>query len=207
MRIVTLEEHYSTQKFQEAIGPGYELAARMPQVQAKLLDIGAGRIAEMDQAGIDVQILSFTGFGLYELSASKAEDVAKDANLKVAEAMKTYPGRFGGLATLPLQDPESAAREFERCVNDLGFCGAMVDGTVAGAFLDRPEFIPVFEAAAALDVPIYLHPAPPPAEVRKAYTDDLKPPLNFLLATAAWGWHVETGLHALRLSGSPSWAY
>jgi predicted TIM-barrel fold metal-dependent hydrolase len=65
--------------------------------------------------------------------------------------------------------------------------------------LDDPRFTPVFETAVALDVPIYLHPAPPPEPVRKAYTGDLKPPFNFLLSTAAWGWHVETGLHALRL--------
>ena len=93
-------------------------------------------------------------------------------------------------------------RNWKLCIHTYGFVGALLEGTVAGAFLDQPRFLPVFEAAQALNVPIYLHPAPPPPAVNQAYFSDLEPPLNQLLATAAWGWHVETGLHCLRLIAS-----
>jgi predicted TIM-barrel fold metal-dependent hydrolase len=199
MKVITLEEHFTTQKFQEAAGPESDMAQRMPQMLEKLLDLGPERVKAMDEAGIDVQILSFTGFGLYEMDFSLAADIAQDANAEITRAMTAFPERFGGFATLPMQDPEQAAQELDRCVRRLGFVGAMVDGMVDGVFLDDARFLPVFQMAASLDVPIYLHPAPPPAAVRNAYTDDLKPPFDFLLSTAAWGWHVETGLHALRL--------
>ena len=171
----------------------------MPSIMPRLLDVGPDRINKMDEAGVDVQILSFTGFGLYEMPTDVGIGIARDANIIASEAMKSYPERFGGFASLPMQDPHAAAKELDFCVNTLGFVGAMIDGTIGGKFLDDPVFTPVFEAAVALDVPIYLHPAPPPSAVRRAYTDDLTPPFNFLLSTAAWGWHVETGLHALRM--------
>ncbi len=199
MKLITLEEHITTAKFQEATQGASSMMGRMPHLVERLLDVGERRIRAMDEAGIDVQILSFTGFGLYEMGSEMGTDIAHDANLTIAKAMSKYPDRFGGFAALPMQRPEEAAKEFEYCVKTLGFKGAMVDGTVEGLFLDDPRFLPVFEAAASMDVPIYLHPAPPPAPVRKAYTDDLKPPFNFLMSAAAWGWHVETGFHALRM--------
>ena len=199
MRLVTLEEHFTTRTFQKALGGESVLPGRMQALNDRLLDIGEGRIRMMNEAGIAVQVLSFTGFGLYDLPSVVAFEVVRDANEKIRDAMAAHPGRFGGFATLAMQDPDHAARELEYCVRALGFQGAMVDGTVCGRFLDDPRFTPLFEAATWLDVPIYLHPAPPPAGVRKAYTDDLQPPFNFLMSTAAWGWHVETGLHSLRL--------
>lgn len=200
MKVITLEEHITTRKFQAiATGVGAQIAQRQPQIAERLLEFGRGRIQAMDEASVDVQILSFTGFGLYEMAPDAADDVAKDVNDQIAEAMRAFPSRFGGFAALPAQNPGGAARELERCVKDLGFQGAMLDGTVDGEFFDHPRFAPIFEAAVALDVPIYLHPAPPPAPVQEAYTGDLRPPLNFLLSTAGWGWHVETGLHCLRL--------
>ena len=84
-------------------------------------------------------------------------------------------------------------------MNKLGFHGALVDGTTDGLFLDDPRFLPVFEAAADLGVPIYLHPAPPPEAVREAYYSGLPGDLGFFLSIAGWGWHGETGLHTLRL--------
>ena len=199
MRLVTLEEHFTTHKFQDAMGPAAMLANRQSEITARLLDIGEGRIQRMDDAGIDYQILSFNGFGLYDMPSDIGIGLARDANIQNAEAMKAYPDRFGGFASLPLQEPEYSAKELEFCVETLGFVGAMIDGTVGGRFLDDERFTPVFEMAVRLDVPIYLHPCPPPSAVRRAYTEDLKPPFNFLLSTSAWGWHVETGLHALRM--------
>ena len=199
MRLVTLEEHFTTEKFLEAMGPAASLATRKAELTERLMDIGSGRIALMNEAGVDYQILSFNGFALYDMPSEIGVRLARDANIQNAEAMKAYPDRFGGLASLPLQSPELAAEELEFCVDTLGFAGAMIDGTIGGRFLDDERFSPVLEEAVRLDVPIYLHPAPPPSAVRRAYTEDLKPPFNFLLSTSAWGWHVETGLHALRM--------
>ena len=116
-----------------------------------------------------------------------------------AAAIRANPTRFAGFATLGLKEPDKAAEELTRCVTRLGFKGAMLNGTTGGLFLDDPRFTPVFEAAAALNVPVYLHPAPPPEAVMKAYFSGLTGDLGHLLSIAGWGWHAETGLHLLRL--------
>jgi predicted TIM-barrel fold metal-dependent hydrolase len=123
----------------------------------------------------------------------------RDANDRMAEATRAHPGRFAAFAALALQEPDKAAVEFERAVRQLGFKGVMLNGAANGQFLDHPRFTPLFEAAQALDVPIYLHPAPPPQPVMEAYYSGLPSPLGFFLSTAGWGWHVETGMHCLRL--------
>jgi predicted TIM-barrel fold metal-dependent hydrolase len=137
--------------------------------------------------------------GFDALDAATATALACDVNDELADAVRAYPTRFAGFAALGLKDPAAAAAELERCVTHLGFKGALVDGTTGGLFLDAPRFLPVFEAAAHLGVPIYLHPAPPPEPVREAYFSGLPGELGFLLSIAGWGWHAETGLHTLRL--------
>jgi len=198
MRLITLEEHFTTGFYEQAT-EAQSTPFDRSWVKDKLLDICQGRVDAMDRAGIDMQVLSFTGFSLYELHHGAASEIAHDANHQIVSAMQAYPGRFQGFATLVMQRPADAAKELEYCVKTLGFVGAMMHGTVNGEFLDDRRYWPIFEVAAALDVPIYLHPSLPPEPVRKAYSGDLRPPLDFLLSTAAWGWHAETGLHALRL--------
>lgn len=206
MKTITLEEHFSTSKVMEAgknsRRPDAAMAAFLESVAPKLLDVGAGRVAVMDRDGISHQVLSLAGGGLDHFEPDLACELAHETNLAAAAAVKAYPDRFSAFAALPMTRPEKAARELEECVQRHGFKGALVDGTVNGVFLDDVRFLPVFEAAASLGVPIYLHPAPPPPAVYNAYFADLKPPLNSLLATAGWGWHVETGLHVLRLISS-----
>ena len=199
MKLITLEEHFTTQEFEDALGPAARLVVRKGDIRERLLDLGPSRVRMMDEAGIGYQILSFTGFGLYSMPSDIAGHLARDANIQSSEAMKRWPDRFGAFASLPMQKPDAAAEELEYCVNHLGFAGATIDGNIGGRFLDDPIFTPVFEAATQLDVPIHLHPAPPPAAVRRAYTDDIAPPLNYLLSTSAWGWHAEAGMHALRM--------
>ena len=206
MRTITLEEHITTERFIQATsgahgGRGGAMAEYLEKMNAALLDVGAGRIAAMDAGGIDVQVLSLAGGGVNELDAGLAAELCEDANHTMAEAVAAHPTRFAAFAALPVQDPARAAQILEASVGK-GFKGALINGTVQGKFLDRPEYLPIFEAAESLDVPIYLHPAPPPQPVQQAYFGDLEPPLNFLMATAGWGWHVETGLHALRLMAS-----
>jgi uncharacterized protein len=204
MRTITLEEHFTTPEFLDAVERvgSRALAAGTEAVRARLLDLGAGRLADMDAAGIDLQVLSLTGFGMDRLDAATATAVARDTNDRVADAVRAHPKRFAAFATLPMVDPAAAARELDRAVTQLRCCGAMINGTTNGLFLDHPTFAPVLEAAQALGVPIYLHPAPPPPAVEDAYFGGLPQPFGMLLSIAGWGWHTETGLHALRMIGA-----
>jgi uncharacterized protein len=203
MRIITLEEHFTTPEIIKAAA-AFE-AEKVPAnpfaqaLQTRLLDLGEGRIADMDASGIDLQVLSISANPIDKMEASAALSLARDTNDRLAQAVAAHPKRFAGFATLALHEPEKAAAEFERCIRKLGFKGLMISGTSKGQFLDHPRFTPIFEAAQSLDVPIYLHPAPPPPPVMDAYFKGLPGQLGFFLSTSAWGWHVETGLHCLRM--------
>jgi uncharacterized protein len=197
MRTITLEEHFVTESFLRATGT--YATPQLAAMQSKLLDLGAGRIADMDAAGIDFQVLSLVTMGLDELDAAQANALVHGVNDELSDAMRAYPTRLGGFATLALKDANGAAAELDRCVSRLGFRGALVSGMVDGLFLDDPRFLPFFEAAAHLEVPVYLHPAPPPEPVRRAYFSGLSGDLGQMLSIAGWGWHAETGLHTLRL--------
>jgi uncharacterized protein len=203
MRIITLEEHITTPAIVKASSEGQSgpltSNAYIQSLHAKLLDVGDARLADMDSSGISVQVLSISASPIDKMEPSAANALARDANDIMAAAIKAHPDRFAAFATLSLQEPEKAAAELERCIHRLGFKGVMVNGTVNGQFLDDPKFNPLFEAAQALDVPIYLHPAPPSKLVMEAYFSGLPGQLGFFLSTAGWGWHVETGLHSLRL--------
>jgi predicted TIM-barrel fold metal-dependent hydrolase len=199
MKTIALEEHFVTTSLLKATGTyGTDAPLRLQQMEAQLLDIGAGRIAAMDEAGLDLQVLSLTSLS-GSMQAATATSVLHDANDELAAAVRAHPSRFAGFAALNTRDPAGAAKEFERCVNVLGFKGALLSGTTDGEFLDQPKFIPIFEAANALGVPVYLHPAPPPKAVKDVYFSGLPGETGFVLSIAGWGWHAETGLHSLRL--------
>ncbi len=203
MRIITLEEHMTTpgivNSSSDGKGGGLPANAFIQSLEAKLLDVGADRLADMDASGISLQVLSISASLIDKMEPAAGHAVACDANDAMAAAVQANPARFAAFGTLALQEPVKAAAEFERCVRKLGFKGVMVNGTINGQFLDDPKFTPLFEAAEALGVPIYLHPAPPPRTIMDAYFSGLPGQLGFALATAGWGWHVETGLHCLRL--------
>jgi uncharacterized protein len=200
MKTITLEEHFLTKTYVRATAEySAKMGMQFPEMQAKLLDLGAGRIALMDEVGIDLQVMSLVAFGLEGLSAEDGTVVAREVNDELASAVSVHPDRLAGFATLALKDVGEATKELERCVRSLGFRGVMVNGTVEGRFFDDARFLPFFEAAAALDVPVYLHPAPPPEPVREAYYTGLPGELGRMLSIAGWGWHSETALHTLRL--------
>ena len=200
MRTVTLEEHFTTP---EVVKVTKDVRRQPPglmqDIEAKLQDLGQGRLAAMDEAGVSFQVLSLTDTPLDRLPPDTATALVRDVNDRAAEAVRAHPDRFSAFASLDLRDPQGAARELERAVKTLGFPGAMVNGTVNGLFLDDERFAPFWEAAEALDAPIYLHPAPPPETVETAYYSGLPGPFGYMLAIAGWGWHSETALHTLRL--------
>ncbi len=202
MRTITLEEHYTTPAFAE--GPGRQM--RLPQMEgntqliSRLCDLDDVRISEMDAAGIDMQVLSLNSPGVQQLDAAEALELARDANDRLAEAIRRHPIRFAGFASLPTAAPEAAADELERMVRQYGFAGAVINGHTRGHYLDDRFFWPILERAEKLRVPIYLHPAPPPQPVVEAsYTGNFSPEVTALLMNAGWGWHIETAVHILRL--------
>jgi uncharacterized protein len=200
MSTITLEEHFVTESFLRATQKNNErFPPLLAELKTKLLNLGEGRIADMDKSGIDFQVLSLAAMSFDALDPETASSLAHDVNDELADAVRAYPERIGGFATLALKAPDTAAAELERCVTRLGFHGALVNGTTGGLFLDDPRFLPVLEAAAHLGVPIYLHPAPPPQPVSETYYSGLSGDLGFFLSIAGWGWHAETGLHTLRL--------
>ena len=203
MRTIALEEHCLTPELREVLGrqihPYYSVHRWPPALEGRLMDLGEGRIAEMDEHGIDVQVLSMVQPGLEHTEAARAVPVARAFNDRVADAIAAHPDRLAGFAALPTAHPNAAADELARAINELGFKGALVNGRTLERFLDDQFFWPMFESAEAFGVPIYLHPMPPPKAVYDAYYSGFGDAVGFMLGAPAWGWHIETGLHALRL--------
>jgi uncharacterized protein len=199
MRVIALEEHFQTDSIARSAAARRQdrQTSRLASSLAdKLLDIGEGRLAAMDAGRVDLQVLSVVA---NDLDPADEPSLTRDANDRLAEAVAKYPTRFAGFALLPMHKPDVAAAEFERAIGKLGFKGAMISGTIDGKFLDDRRFEPVFEAATRLDVPIYVHPGVPERAIRERYYGGFGSAVDSALASAAWGWHVETGLHSLRL--------
>ena len=202
MRVITLEEHFWTDALTDALTEANRAALAMPRLGAladDLRDLGERRLADMDAAGIDVQVLSVAPPAAQVLEPGPAVRLARAANDQLAEAVGQHPDRFAGFATLPTPDPDAAAAELERTVTGHGFKGAMINGHTDGRFLDDEKFWPVFERAEALGVPVYLHPTYPTAQAMEVYYQGFDDQVSATLATSGWGWHAETGLHVLRI--------
>jgi predicted TIM-barrel fold metal-dependent hydrolase len=204
MRTITVEEHFASPAF--LTGPGKQFLERIQnagprgmKVYDGLRDIGDKRIAEMDAAEIDMQVLSLNSPGVEQAETADAIAVSREANDFLAEAVKKYPKRFGGFASLPIQAPDKAADELERTVRQLGFKGALINGHTRGRYLDDKFFTPILERANALNVPIYIHPTRPPQPVVDALYSGFSPAVTGQLAIAGWGWHIETAIHVIRL--------
>src|SRR6476620_3749790 len=199
MRIITLEEHFATPAFLD--GPGREMKEQSVYASflAPLCDIGAGRIAAMDAAGIDAQLLSLTAPGLEQAETADALAVARDSNDVLAAAVKSNPRRFTGLAALAVGAPNKAAEELQRRVTQDGFKGAVINGQNRGRYLDDKFYWPILEAAEALKVPIHIHPAKPPNAVIEASYGGFSPEVTEMFAGPGWGWHIETAVHVLRM--------
>jgi predicted TIM-barrel fold metal-dependent hydrolase len=193
--LIAIEEHYSDSEL-IALFQGLDAAAP-PHVLKKLADTGEARLKDMDEAGIDIQVLSHTAPSLQKVSSGAAE-LARRVNDRLAAIVATQPTRYAAFAALPTADPAAAADELARCVEQLGHKGAMIHGLAHGQFIDDARYWPIFARAAALDVPIYLHPSMPHPAVIDAYYKEYAKDFPVLLR-AAWGFTVETATLAIRL--------
>ncbi|RYE70524.1 MAG: amidohydrolase [Rhizobiaceae bacterium] len=162
------------------------------QFRRQLLDLDAERLAEMDQAGIDMQILSVTIPGVQMFEPAAASELAKATNDHLAAAIARHPQRYAGLACFAPQDPAAASREMERAINQLGLNGFIINSHTGDLYLDDARFAPILEAAEALDRPIYLHPRAPSNGMAAPFRD-------YSMGGSIWGFGIEAGTHAVRL--------
>jgi predicted TIM-barrel fold metal-dependent hydrolase len=195
VKIIALEEHMFPRFVLDSYG--LDLGPRVGQKIAELDDVAEGRLAMMDVAGVEIQVLSALGSIVQDLEPVLSTKASIEINDHIARAIQAFPDRFRGFALLPVSDPERSVAELRRCVEELGFVGAMVHGQTHGVFLDDPSMRPLLAEAVRLDVPIYIHPAPPPSSVHEAYFSGLSPAIATCLSTAGWGWHSECGLHVV----------
>lgn len=172
---------------------GFFLGAtpRATQLAARIQDLGAQRIADMDASGIARQLVFLTAPGVQVFDAATAVALSRDVNDQLSQEIRKHPDRYAALATIAPQDPRAAVKELQRSLS-LGMKGAVINSHTQGEYLDEPKYWEIFEAAEALDVPIYIHPNTPPAAM-------IGPFLPRGLDGAIYGFAVETGLHLLRI--------
>lgn len=174
---------------------GYFLGSKHPQprsVVERLQDAGERRIADMDAAGIDHQVMALTAPGTQVLDSADAKDVAALSNDRLAEACAAHPDRLSALAAVAYQEPDSAAKELRRAIGDLGLKGLILNSHIQGEYIDNPKFLPVLEELNDLGAPLYLHPSTPSNRM-------IEPLQEAGLDGAVYGFGVETGMHLLRI--------
>lgn len=162
------------------------------RIMRQLMDLEYERLRLMDEAGVDMHLLSLVSPGVQMLPSQEAIEIAALANDRLADRIRCHPTRFAGLASIAPQAPEQAALEIERAIGTLGLNGVMINSHTNGEYLDEPRFAPILEAASALDVPIYIHPRGPSAGMAAPY-------MKYALETAIWGHGAEASLHAVRI--------
>ncbi|MES2239077.1 MAG: amidohydrolase family protein [Bacteroidota bacterium] len=219
-KIITIEEHFVLKSISQKVTRFYtrqnggiplnnpvqkELMAIVLPTNDAIEDLGERRLKFMDESGIDIQVLSYGAGSPQNINdKSLAIELCKEANSTLSDLIKLHPTRFAGFAILPVADPKAAAEELERAVKELGLKGAMLSGTFNGRFFDEPEFLPIFEKAEALNVPLYMHPAIIPKNIAEYYykSENWSPVSAAMFATAGYGWHLDSGISVVRLIAS-----
>jgi 5-carboxyvanillate decarboxylase len=163
-----------------------------PRFLSELLDLEAQRLADMDRNGVEMQLLSLTAPGVQMFDADTGTSLAIVANDRLAEVVRRHPTRYAALASFAPQDPRRAVKEMERATKTLKFNGFIVNSHTNNEYLDQPRYWPILEAAEALDAPLYIHPRAPSDGMAAPFRD-------YRLESAAWGYGVEAGTHAVRL--------
>ena len=199
---IALEEHFAIEDTLNDF-KGFFPDKVWQEVRSRVLDLHDRRIRLMDEYGIEMMLLSLNAPAVQGIpDARQADEIARKANDYLAEQVAKRPDRFQGLAALPMQDPDLAARELTRCVKELGFRGALVNGfsqvgdLETTVYYDVKPFWPFWQVVEQLDVPFYLHPRNPLARDARIY--DGHP----WLMGPVWAFGQETAVHALRLMGS-----
>jgi gamma-resorcylate decarboxylase len=198
---IGLEEHFAIDDTLND-SRGFLPDTYWPVLRRRITDIHDERLGFMDKHGVEMMVLSLNAPAVQAIpDAARANEVARKANDFLAEAVARRPDRFQGLAALPMQDPELASGELQRCVRELGFKGALVNGfsqvgtTETMVYYDLPQYWPFWETVERLDVPFYLHPRNPLPSQAKIYEG------HAWLLGPSWAFAQETAVHALRLMG------
>jgi predicted TIM-barrel fold metal-dependent hydrolase len=206
MRTIGTEEHFVSDEVLaawshlDAATQADSLAGPPPgEMGERLAEVGERRLAAMDEAGLDVQVLSLTP-GLHYFSPAEATRLQVETNNRIAELVGVHPDRFQGFAALAMPAPDAAARELERAVTELGLNGALLFGRTGERNLDHPDNWPIFEVAESLRAPLYIHPQAPQAGVRSALYKGFGDEIDMAFATHGIGWHYESGVQFLRLA-------
>ncbi len=199
---IALEEHFAIpETLQDSAG--FTPEDHWAELSCRLMDIQDRRLREMDANGIELMLLSLNAPAVQAIpDPAKAVEIARRANDYLAQEVAKRPDRFQGFAALPMQDPDAAAREYQRCIGDLGFRGALVNGfsqVDAGSgvlYYDLPMFRPFWAEFERHRLPFYLHPRNPLPQHASIYEGH-----GWLLGPT-WAFGQETAVHALRLMGS-----
>ncbi|MGL0748832.1 amidohydrolase family protein [Secundilactobacillus paracollinoides] len=216
MKLVTLEEHWESQQVNEAAKPYLpswtpqhhnpedhsiaDFAAMSGNTQSAITAAGEDRLKFMDDNGIAMQIMGYGDNTPQNLEPSVAIPLARQANDELTDAIAQHPDRLGGWAVLPVGDPEAAASELMRAVQEKGLQGAMIHGVYNGKFFDDPFYEPIFAMAEQLNVPLYFHPALIPGNISGHYFEGEWSELAaYTFAGAGWGWHEDLGVQMVRL--------
>ena len=195
---IAIEEAFAIPGVEE-LTPLSKTLREFAQNRSKLVDICGERIQAMDEGEIDIAVLSATVPGIQGLAdATEEVELSRRWNDYLAQAMSPQSERFRGFAALPMRDPDAACAELVRAVAELGFVGALVNGydnsgLSKAIYYDAPEYLDFWRTAADLDVPVYIHPRVAEDRLAARYNDYPQ------LRGAAWGFHVETGEHFLRI--------
>ncbi len=204
MKLIGIEEHFVTADIRAAWGAseiGQDGIGVFDQgeIKDRLADLGEQRLALMDESGVDAQVLSVTTPALHNLEPGESTRLAKETNDLVAATIAAHPTRFQGFATLPTAAPDEATLELGRCITRLRFTGAMLCGRTRDKNLDHPDFLPLFETAARLRVPLYIHPQIPQRAVRNALYSGFSDQVDTAFAAFGLGWHYEAAIQVVRL--------
>lgn len=212
MKLIGLEEHWCPRELFEKEGtPGYESMMSVKnlfdekqyeEACQRVSNIDEERIHMMDTIGLSMQVLSICNVNMEMLSDDSAIYYSRLSNDILAKGIAKHPDRLKGLAALPTGIPIKAAEELERCMKKEGFVGAVINGHINGHYLDEPQFEPILDTAEKLGAILYIHPALPPQTVIDTYYKMEDKYAQNVIASGGWGWHIETGVHVLRLIAS-----
>jgi uncharacterized protein len=199
MTKIDFENHFATAEWfaflRSQKGKAPQLALSFPtmssSIENALLDLGIGRITEMDRAGVDVAVLSLSAPGLEQFDPIAATKIARQTNDELALAISRYPDRFRGFAALSARDTAGAVEELERCVTDLKFVGWKTHSNFGDSYLDEKRYWPILAKAEELGALIYVHPDIP--IMREFWT------YGFGLAGPSFGYGVEASFVMMRL--------